>query len=368
LSVSVSPSKPEFEEARWVTSEDVNIEHLLGVFTSIDPGIGGVWEACHRFIEHIAWHKPRTTALGPKIEALPDDHHSKPICLLRLSELFQLAGNYTEQKRLLVHALELSKQRGDDLLIARMLRNLSTVNRLLGLYEEGIRQAEEALEIFERMGDTVSQTECLNKLAWVLFRDGQLDAAENAASRAINLILEKGEEFLLCELHRVLGNIYQFKGDKKKAIFHFETAIGIASQFNWHGHLFWVHHDLAQLFLREREFSHANTHIELAKSHTADDAYRLVHVIKLQANGWYLQDKLEDAKSETLHALEIYEKFGAAKNAEVCRELLQMIEQEMQNRSASFQARSVSFRRLREVIITLGDTLFPNATSSSSVH
>jgi len=178
------------------------------------------------------------------------------------------------------------------------------------------------------MGSTFGQTQCLDNLAWVLFDDEQFDAAENAASRAIDLIPEKGQEFLLCDLHRVLGDICQSKGDKKKAIHHFETAIAIASPLNWHDVLFWTHHALADLFLSEREFSDANTHVELAKSHTDGEAYKLARAMKLQATIWYWQSKFEDAKSEALRALEIYEKLGAAKNAEVCRELLQAIERE----------------------------------------
>jgi tetratricopeptide (TPR) repeat protein len=95
--------------------------------------------------------------LGSKIEALPDDHPSKPKCLFELSRLFQQVGNHAEQKRLLTHTLELERQRGDDSQVAQTLRDLSDVNRLLGLYEEGIRQAKEALEIFERINDTIGQ-------------------------------------------------------------------------------------------------------------------------------------------------------------------------------------------------------------------
>ena len=78
MSAEVNPNKPNFEEARWITSEDVNVEHLLDVFTTIDANSDSVWRACINFMKHLVWHKKRLTVLKPKIEGLPDDHRFKP--------------------------------------------------------------------------------------------------------------------------------------------------------------------------------------------------------------------------------------------------------------------------------------------------
>ena len=261
LSADVYPDHPGFKEARWITSEDVNVEHLLSVFTSVDANSRDIWEVCARFMDHLYWHKPRLVVLGPKIEALPDDHPSKAQCLQELPWLFHSVGNQVERKRLLTHTLKLWRERGDERQVALTLSYLSGTSRGMGLYKQGIQQAREASEIFGGLGDMTNKAGSLIDLAASLRRDGQLNAAEEAAYTAINLLLEKGEEFLVCQGHRVLGNIYRSKGDKEKAIHHFEVALGIVTSLNAFNQLFWVHFTLSELFCGERRFDDAHAHI-----------------------------------------------------------------------------------------------------------
>ena len=331
LSVGVDPNRPGFGEGRWIVPEDVNIEQMLDVFTTIDANSADVWDACANFMNHLYWYKPRLIILGPKIKELPDGHPHKPLCLYRLSQLFNLVGNFMEEKQLLVHALRLYQERGDDDEAALMLRCLSDVHRRLHLFGEGIQLAEEALEIHERLGNPDGQARCLNFLAYLWYGDGQLDAAEKAASRAIDLFPEKGDKFPVCQCHRILGDIHRSKGTTERAIHHYEAALGIASPFNWDSELIWIHQSLAQLFSAQGRFGDAHAHIEHAKSYTVNDPYKLARVTHLHANLLYTQRMPEEAKSEILHAIDVYEKLGAARDLETARELLQWIEEAMQN-------------------------------------
>ena len=70
LSVDLDPDEPGFGEAQWIKSEDMNVEHLLNVFASIDINASDVWDACFHFMDHLHWHKPRQSVLGSKIEGL----------------------------------------------------------------------------------------------------------------------------------------------------------------------------------------------------------------------------------------------------------------------------------------------------------
>lgn len=265
--------------------------------------------------------------LEPQIEGLPDDHPSKRQCLFELSRLFESVGNFVEQKRLLSRVLELEREQGDGFWVAEALVWLSGANRLLGLYEEGIQQAREALDIYEGLCAVVEQAICLSHLSLLLYQDKQLDVAEEAASRAIDLFPEEGQDFLVSQSHRFLGDIYHSKGKREKAVHHYEVALEIASRFDQHHQLFWIHYSLAELFLDEDGYDDAHSHIEQAKSHAVEDAYSLGRATKLQARTWFRQGNLEDATSEALRALGVFENLGAANDAEGCKDLLRKIEQ-----------------------------------------
>ena len=328
LSVIVDPGKPGFEDSRWIASEDVNVERLLDVFISIDTNSVDIWDTCACFMEHLYWHKPRVVGLGPKIEGLPDDHRSKPTCLIELSRLFDSVGNRVECKRLLIQALELWRERGDELQVAHTLRFMSKSNRVQGLYKEGIAQAKEALEIYKRLNDILGQATSLQELGWLFYKNYQLDTAEEAALRAIDLSNIEGDQFSVCNCYHLLGNIYRDKGEMEKAINHYETALGIASSFNWREPLFWINYSLALLFFGEKRSYDAQAHIERAKPHAINSPYNLGRAMELQAWFWFQERKLEEAKSNALCAIDVYERLGAAKDVESCRAILRKIENE----------------------------------------
>ena len=275
---------------------------------------------------HLYHHKPQLTMLGPKIEGLPDDHQSKPEHLFQLSQLFDSVGNTIKCKHLLVHTLKLWKGQGDDLAVADTLRSLSDMNRLLGHLKEGIQQMEEALGIYTQLGDAFGQALSLRWLAWLLFRDRQLDTAAVAASQAIELLLGKGNQYEICQCYHVLGNIWYSKGETETAINHFGAALRIASSFNWQFQQFWVLLSLADLFFNQGRLDDAYAYIEHARSFVVNDAYLLGCVMQLQAAFWYHKCRLEEAKSEVLYAISVFENLGAMGDMEGCRELLQEIE------------------------------------------
>jgi tetratricopeptide (TPR) repeat protein len=129
----------------------------------------------------------------------------------------------------------------------------------------------------------VEQAQCLNNLAWLLY-DRQT-ARRRRGSRIPRSISHPGERPTISGLRisSYSWHIYHSKGEREKAIYHFEAALGIASSFNWHDQLFWIHYSLAELFLDEGRFDDAHAHVERAKSHAVDNAYYLGRAMELQA-------------------------------------------------------------------------------------
>jgi len=132
----------------------------------------------------------------------------------------------------------------------------------------------------------------------------QLDAAQEIASRVIDLPLKKGNQFPVCQCHRLLGLIHRSKSEKEAAINHFEAALEIARSFGWHDELFWIHFCLAELFHDQDRFDDAHAHVGSAKSYAVSDTYFLGRVVELQAGFWYRQRRFDEARAEALHAVD----------------------------------------------------------------
>ena len=128
----------------------------------------------------------------------------------------------------------------------------------------------------------------------------------------------------------------------RKAIHHSEAALEIASPFDWHDQLFWIHYSLAGQFYYLNEFNNAHAHIEQAKPHAVHDAYQLGRAMDQQAWIWYRQGRLEEAKAEVLCALETFEKLGATSDVGQCRDFLRQIERATKRSGDSDPSRKCS--------------------------
>ena len=85
---------------------------------------------------------------------------------------------------------------------------------------------------------------------------------------------------------------------------------------------------MAVLSSDEGRIDDAHAHVEQAKLHATNDndTYSLARATWLQAELWHGQHRFGEAKSEASRAVEIFEKLGAADDAEGVGKLLQQID------------------------------------------
>lgn len=183
------------------------------------------------------------------------------------------------------------------------------------------------LKISKQFYHKGGQAMSLESLAWLLYSDKQLDAAEKTASKVIDL-LGDDNQLQAAKSHCLLGHISHSKGETEKAVTHYKTALRISPP-NWDAQLSWTHHLLVRLYLDQGRFSDAHTHIEHAKSYAINNKYPLGWTTYTQAKIWYGESILGGAKSGALDAATMFEELGAVGMLENCRKLLCDIEEKV---------------------------------------
>ena len=300
------------DESQWITLEDVNVEHLLGIFTSVDANSTNVWDACTAFLIHLQWHKQRLVILGSRIEHLPDNHPSKPECLRELSQLYCSVGQYVECKRLEMCILKLWREQGNNHGVAQTLSSIAETDHCLHLFEEAIVCEKEALGIYKQLGSVVEQTDSLQHLALLFVQVKQVDAAKEAASQAINLSSGKLYKHQYLQHHHILGHLHEFRGEAEAAVKHFITALWASSSCNRdvRQRQTGLLRCLLNLFLEAERFDEAQAYLEILKLSEADDPYCLDRLLVDQAYIQYGKGRFRKAKSELSHIIGTRERAG----------------------------------------------------------
>jgi len=325
-----------FTEVEWFVSEDINTEHLLDVFVSIDTEPADVWGACYQFLDHLAEYKPRPVILGPKIDTLPETHPSKAECVRALAILFAALGDFSMARRLHLHELRLWQRHGNELNGAIALTRVADANRLLGNTQEGIGQAEEALRVFERLEEKCWQGHCLKIIAWGYVDCRQLRGASRCIDHMFALLRNGGDKGLLRSCGRILATISVQMGNLSDAKEILESTLEVPLLLGDAHSRFWITYRLVEVYFGLGDLNGVCDQITSMKSlaQASHDQYLLGRAMELQAKVWLKTGRVAEARSEVLLALAAYGKAGNSRNQEKCGELLKCIEMES-NDSAS---------------------------------
>jgi predicted ATPase/DNA-binding XRE family transcriptional regulator len=138
------------------------------------------------------------------------------------------AGDFTSAVARYEACLELYRELGDQVGVARTLNNLGNTARTQREYAAALAMYEEALDLVQAFGDEHSAGNCLDNLALVATELRQLDRAGAWAERAVALRARLGDGTGLARSLLTLGMVRLRAGDPAAATALFEDGMARA--------------------------------------------------------------------------------------------------------------------------------------------
>jgi len=184
------------------------------------------------------------------------------------------------------------------------------------------------------LSDTEGQASSLRVLALLFAEDCQVDAAEEAASRAANISSDNPSKYQLPEHHHILGHIYYSRGEAAAAIDHLKTALELATSFSLQRIQASVLCCLLRVLLEEGRLDDARAHLEKSDAVNHIDGLYLAAVIQVCV--WRQQSRVEEAESEIWRVIDMCQKIGVpADSVQYGKGFFREVEEKANNPAAS---------------------------------
>ncbi len=136
---------------------------------------------------------------------------------------------YTHQKKYslaldnLNHAISLCDEKGNMIVKARALTELGNYYAETDDYETAVSYQQQALAIRVELEIRNAQITNLIQLGDIFRRQGKLDEAVNILNQALRIAEDLKVKPKIFQIHSLLSEIYQSKGDSPKCLFHFKS-------------------------------------------------------------------------------------------------------------------------------------------------
>jgi len=182
----------------------------------------------------------------------------------------------------LQRGIERSQEQGDGLTEAELRLQLGILHQLLSQYGEARQEIALSLQEFQRIADLHGQARALNRLAYVLRRQGKRDLAGTMARNALGLLAEGDPERGYC--HLVFGAIKLDERQWEAAAAHFQSALDIWQRSASPRLRGWGHSNLGLALWRLERYGEAKAHLQQAITlfeRCADPVHAAVAVMNL---------------------------------------------------------------------------------------
>jgi serine phosphatase RsbU (regulator of sigma subunit) len=149
-----------------------------------------------------------------------EQHHSIGLAVvyLYISEAYNQQDNYDNAKYYLKNAIEIFKEENDSIDLIPALHNLGYVNYSMGQYDSALILYAQTSKIYQKLGLQTEYGHCLGNMGLVYSRQSEFEKAEDFLLRAIEILNEQGDDYVVTQFMIEYAGILQHKGEIKKAI------------------------------------------------------------------------------------------------------------------------------------------------------
>jgi adenylate cyclase len=136
---------------------------------------------------------------------------------LRLAEILELVGDWTETERILMDGLERSRKLGNSPSTARYQAELGEFHRKQGDYEEASRWLTAARELFRSSADEEGLGQVIHYEGTLAAQQGDYPLAREKYERSLEIRRREGDEANIANLLNNLGILARYEGDLEEA-------------------------------------------------------------------------------------------------------------------------------------------------------
>lgn len=155
---------------------------------------------------------------------------SLSIALRTKGSILETRANYTEAESLIVRALEMQQELGDDELSSVTLTELGYLYWKRGLYKKSRENFNNALVYFEKTQNVVKQAGVIHNIGVLFSEEGDYAQAILQLEKSIALKERINDTHGLSVSYHTLGTQYVHIQDLEKALQYFETSLQLKRQ------------------------------------------------------------------------------------------------------------------------------------------
>ena len=233
-----------------------------------------------------------------------------------LARAFQGVGRSAKAEGLLLEAIEIDQQSGDQQNLGTDYGNLSQIYGARGDLDEAEKWLRKAIEIDERLRDEPNLAIRYNNLSQIYDARGQLQEAEKWLRKAIEIDERLGDEPNLAIRYNNLSQIYDARGQLEEAEKWLRKAIEIDERLGDEPNLAIRYNNLSQIYKSRGQLEEAEKWLRRAieiDERLRDEpklAIRYTNLSKIYKS----RGQLEEAEKWLRKAIEIAERLGDEPN------------------------------------------------------